>query len=169
MIDTWSTEYASEPHTRFSLLSTADRRLFYWGRIMLQRLNTLELMALLIRAEADDQPEAGKLAVAWTVVERVDARPWRYGTNLRAVMLKPAQYSCFNEERHWKRFYEPESPLFLEAFGLAIGVICGERPNPAAGATHYYNPSLAKPYWADPKYAQFVAQIGDHVFMREIV
>lgn len=126
-------------------------------------------MALLIRAEADNQPWDGQIAVAYTVVERVKSRPSRYGDTPKAVMLKPMQYSCFNEPRFWEPFYQPHSPRFEFVRAQAVGVLAGTLANPVPGATHYYNPAIVTPYWADPKFAQFIAQIGDHIFMREIV
>lgn len=139
------------------------------GQMSLQDLNTWDLMALLIRAEADNQPLAGKIGVAYTVVERYKFRPLRYGQTPRAVMLKPMQYSCFNEDRYWLPFYDPTSLRFINARELALGVVFNDLDNPAPGATHYYNPAIVTPFWADPKYSQFIAQIGDHIFMREIV
>lgn len=135
---------------------------------MLDKLSTIDLMALLIRAEADDQPEAGKVAVAYTLLTRAAMRPWRYGRDVRAVALKPLQYSCFNHPRHWQRFYTPHAPAWTAAQALSLAVLNGEVANPAPGATHYYNPALVTPYWAKPEYAKWIAEIGDHVFMQEI-
>lgn len=54
-------------------------------------------MALTLWAEARGEPEAGKIAVASVIIERVDRRKWD-GESVREVCLWPKQFSCFNPD-----------------------------------------------------------------------
>ena len=137
------------------------RSAFVSGRKLLDDCNDVELLALLIRCEADDQSLTGKIAVACVPLTRLRAMPWRYGRSLRAVMLLPYAFSCFNDPDWAARFW----PLTAESTVIAQLAMAGHLVNPAHNATHYYNPKLADPSWA--KLFEPIATIGDHVFMRE--
>lgn len=128
----------------------------------LAELDLIQLWALLIRGEADDQPLAGKVAVACVPVTRLQSRPWRYGRQLADIILKPSAFSCYNDLKWlFSRFW----PLTDEALHIAQLAHAGHLSNPAPGATHYYNPRITTPYWLPA--CDYVATIGDHVFVRE--
>ncbi len=66
------------------------------GQVQLDRLTEPQLLARCIWGEARGEPIQGKLAVAHVVLNRVKAQSY-YGKTIRDVILKPWQFSCFNE------------------------------------------------------------------------
>lgn len=125
----------------------------------LQRLTDIELLALLIAGEADDQPLMGQVAVACVPVER--QRRQRWGVNLRSVMLQPYQFSTFNGT-HWKRFTQRMGAHVMLA-ELAINNLCN---SPVNGATHYHTADIL-PVWAKSPQMIRRGQIGQHLFYTE--
>lgn len=138
-----------------------DRSAFVSGQKLLDGCNTHELLAWMIKCEAGDQPLSGKVAVACVPLERVECRPWRYGSDLRSAILKPQAFSCF-DDLDWAARFWPVDPEYLTLARLAAADLLH---TPAPGATHYYNPKINTPYWA-PLF-EHVAAIGDHIFKRE--
>lgn len=126
----------------------------------LERLTDIELLALMVAAEAGNQPLAGRVAVAMVAMERVRLQP-RYGTDLRGVLLKPYQFSTFNGD-HWRGFM-PRLDTQITVAELAVG---GLLNSPTPTATHYHTAAVS-PVWAQPQYSMFIAQIGEHRLYRE--
>lgn len=60
-------------------------------------LTPAQIMALTLWAETRGEPEAGKIAVASVIIERVNRRKWD-GESVREVCLWPKQFSCFNPD-----------------------------------------------------------------------
>lgn len=132
--------------------------------VSLAELSDVDLLALLIAGESANQPLAGQVAVACTVIERKTRRRAYYGLTLRTVMLAPAQYSTFNDPAHWRKFwgYIPQMRPMAE---LAIA---GLLHSPVRGATHYHHKDLSpQPQFAHPKHSTYLGQIADHIFYRE--
>lgn len=129
----------------------------------LQRLTDEQLLALLIAGEADNQTLAGQVAVTCTVVERLRRQRPHYGLTLREVMLKPWQYSTFNDN-HWQRFTQ-RIPVYETMARLAIANLLR---SPVSGATHYHTHDLQpRPTWTQPQYSTQLGRVGDHVFYLE--
>ncbi len=126
----------------------------------LQRLTDLELLALLIAGEADDQPLEGQVSVACVPVERL--RRHRWGTSLRAVMLQPYQFSTFNAD-HWQSF-TPRIGRYIMMAQLATERLLNTA---TPGASHYHATSSA-PAWSHSKQMVRIGVIGQHVFYREL-
>jgi len=130
-------------------------------------LSDTELMARTIWAEARGQGYAGQVAVANVILNRVNDSLKRFGKGVKGVLLKRWAFSCF----------EPADPNFsglmkdinilvmVEARLIAQMAIEGLLLDPTDGATHYFNPSIAKPSWMSK--LEYKAQIEDHVFYRE--
>ena len=85
------------------------------------------------------------------------------------MILKPFQYSCFNEN-------DPNLPQLVSVLknpnevyhrlqGIAEAVLEGGGVDPTKGATYYANLSLCNPKWAK-KFTETV-KIGRHTFFRE--
>lgn len=125
----------------------------------LERLTDIELLALMIAAEADDQPIEGKVAVACVPVERL--RRGRWGSSLRKVILQPYQFSTFNGS-HWKRFGIRIGAHVMLA-EMAINSLCN---SPVNGATHYHTADIL-PVWAKSPAMIRRGQIGQHIFYTE--
>lgn len=127
----------------------------------LQRLTDIELLALLIAGEADNQPLAGRVAVACLVVERL--RRGRWGDTLRKVILQPYQFSTFNGA-HWQRFTH-RIGAHVQLAELAIERLLN---TPTASATHYCRYDLdPMPKWAGAMYSVSLGRIADHAFFVE--
>lgn len=126
----------------------------------LERMTDIELLALMVAAEAGNQPLAGQVAVAMVAMERVRLQP-RYGAGLRGVLLKPRQFSTFDAD-HW-RWFVGHIARYAQLAELAVG---GLLSSPVSGATHYHAKAVA-PNWAQPQYSEFLAEIGEHLFYRE--
>lgn len=122
--------------------------------IELQRLDDVELLALLIAGEADDQPLAGQVAVACTVTARKARRRAHYGLTLRTIMLRPGQYSTFNSD-HWRN-RTTRIGSHIRTAELAVAELL---LSPVAGATHYHHKAMAPyPAWAEPVYSVFLGE-----------
>lgn len=131
--------------------------------IVLAELDDIELLALLIAGEADNQPLAGQVATALTVPARVERKRWWYGLTPRLVMLRPFQYSTFNGA-HWKQFVH-RIPVYKM---LAQMTLEGLTTSPTKGATHYCRFDLDPlPRWALPRYSKPYGRVADHIFFRE--
>lgn len=126
----------------------------------MERLTDIELLALMVAAEAGNQPLAGQVAVAMVAMERVRLQP-RYGAGIRGVLLKPYQFSTFNAD-HWRNFLHRVDDKMTLAL-LAVG---GLLNSPTPTATHYHTKAV-EPDWAQPQFSEFLAEIGNHRFYRE--
>ncbi|MBF0608986.1 MAG: cell wall hydrolase [Candidatus Magnetobacterium sp. LHC-1] len=126
------------------------------------------LLATTMLLEAGGEGEIGMEAVAQVIMNRINDERKRYGNTLVEVILRKKQFSCFNLdvlEKAKKVLYNVNEDLTRIAFGFIHGnITC-----PAVkAATHYYNPKLANPKWADSPGMAFVKQIGNHIFMKEL-
>lgn len=128
--------------------------------LKLEELTDTELLALLIAAEADDQPIAGQVSVACVVTERL--RRQRWGNNLRSVILAPYQFSTFNGT-HWQAF-TPRISRYIMMAQLAVDDLL-KTLTPTA--THYHATSIT-PAWASSKQMVRLGTIGQHAFYREL-
>ena len=131
-----------------------------------------DLLSRLLMGEADNQSPRGKLAVAWVVMNRARIGGWfgRGFTGSAGVILKPWQFSCFNEENN------PSLPRLVAAepstecktvAALALG---GHTADPTGGATYYYAPKSMKPPGSHPRWESekvFLIQIDDQRFYRD--
>lgn len=128
--------------------------------------------------EARNQPYVGRVAVGFTIKNRVHANQRRWGGNTYlGVVTKRKQYSCHNYFHHRmdsnrrefmammrKAEGTPEKKLWHSIQAEAHDVAYGRIPNNIGSATHYATVSI-KPYW---RYDMtVVGQIGAHVFFRE--
>ncbi len=114
----------------------------------------LALLMLCIWREARGESDEAKLGVAWTIKNRVALQSWM-GKSYVGVILKPFQFSSFNGPDHEGRvdanstkFPIPTTdPSFGPCLMAAKRAYEGTSPDPTAGATHYYDDSIAPPSW----------------------
>ena len=136
-------------------------------------LTDAQLMAVCIYGEARGESLAGKIAVAHTIMNRVRLPKW-WGKTIREVILKPRQFSCFNDgdknrlalraiAADWGRAFQ-KNRILRECYYVAEGVIEGDLRDNTDGATHYHTTGC-DPSW-DDKMA-LTDTIGDHAFYRE--
>jgi len=144
-----------------------------------QELEDIRLLALAIYGEARGEPLGGKIGVASVILNRMKKGGW-FGKTLKDVILKPYQFSCFNENdpnrikllaisQNWDMFYQKDKAL-RECYDIARKFL---DPNDVlifkdnvCGATHYKTKNC-KASWADKM--QLVAVIGNHEFYSEEV
>lgn len=127
----------------------------------------VDILARTIWGEARGEGAEGMAAVAAVIVNRARRGGW-WGNSIRAVCLKPWQFSCWNPtdpNRVKLLTVGTEDAAFRVALEIARQAVAGTLPDPTGGATHYHNATVS-PTWA--KGAQVSAQIGGHVFYRGV-
>lgn len=125
------------------------------------------LLAQLIWGEARGEPVDGKIAVAWVAVNR-SRKPGWWGTDLRQVILKPYQFSCWNKyDPNRRKLKEPlkhdSKEAWFECYRIALGVLWEVYPDPTNGCTHYVSGGI-RPNWLESQTPQII--IGSHEFFQ---
>lgn len=128
----------------------------------------LVLLAQTIVGEAEGEDYEGKLAVAYTAVNRMFDRRW--GDSIAEVVLQKWQFSCFNAGS--PRLRAMKLPLrwvgddiWQDSFRAACAAFYGFEPDPTGGADHYCTTSVAsKTAWAKDREADKI--IGAHSFYK---
>jgi spore germination cell wall hydrolase CwlJ-like protein len=137
------------------------------------QLDDARLLALLIYGEARGEPMEGRIAVASVVMNRVKIGGW-FGSDIKDVILKPYQFSCFNANdpnlpklaKIAKAFdaYLAKDKALMECYEIAKKAVKYELSDIALlGATHYKTKNC-KASWADKMVK--VAIIGNHEFYK---
>jgi len=103
----------------------------------------LEVLARIVKGECPRAtPWVGKVAVAAVVLNRVRHR--RFPNSIPGVAHQRLQFSCYNRNVR-NRLYYGTIPQF--AWDAARAALAGA--DPTGGCTHYYNPYLVAPSWAN--------------------
>jgi hypothetical protein len=127
------------------------------------------LLARTIYGEARDRrlSDKARTAVAYSIKNRLGTEG-KYGEKrdtLHKVILEDRQYSIFNPKNSNYDYvldplhkirkldensdkYKLEKNTWLNCCDIAEKVLKREVPDPTDGATHYYDDSIEKPYWA---------------------
>lgn len=145
-------------------------------RALFNELRDFQLLALVIRAEADGEPIEGKIAVGCTIRNRVNAKTY-FGKTYHDVILKPRHFSCFNDGNKRLPFCVDlarnirgavnRDRLTNEAKWLALGIISELVIDNTKGSTHYHRFDC-DPYWNDnPLEMVYKVRYGAHLFYRE--
>ncbi len=126
-------------------------------------------LALNIYHESRDQSIEGMQAVAAVTMQRANHQ----SKNVCNIVFKPKQFSWANPlttvSKHTRRqrakdYIPTDERSWERAKTIARQAINRQLKSKAQSATHYYNPSIAKPKWR--AHMVVVAKIGDHVFLR---
>lgn len=114
----------------------------------------IDLLARLIRAEAEAEPYEGKVAVAAVLLNRVGDS--RFPKTLEGVIYEP---DAFESVSNGRIYATPPTP---EDYQAARDAVNGW--DPTYGAVFFWNPATAvsKWVWSRP----IITQIGSHVFAR---
>jgi spore germination cell wall hydrolase CwlJ-like protein len=134
---------------------------------ILDYVQDVYLMALVVWREARNEPREGKIAVAYTIMNRVKYTKW-WGETCAEVIFKKWQYSSMTDpnDPQLKLLPQPYEPVgwrsWAECLGIARDVYEESIINPAPGADSYFADYIPTPKWADPK--KFVVKIGHHSF-----
>lgn len=133
-----------------------------------QVAQAIDVLARTIYGEARGESFNGKVAVAYTIINRA-ARPSWWGGDITTVCLAPKQFSCWNsDDPNFALLQEVnlDSFSFRDCLAAALLVYNRTLPDPTNGATHYYALSMSTPpTWAAKMKA--VAAIGGHKFLVE--
>jgi spore germination cell wall hydrolase CwlJ-like protein len=116
-------------------------------------------LALGVWREARGEIFEGKLAVACSIMNRVNRPSW-WGKTVLEVMTKKWQYSSMTDPKDKQLTMWPTKfdPVWMECLAIARGVRLGQYSHPAPGADTYHDISIATPpSWGDPP---LVKQIG---------
>ena len=119
--------------------------------------------------EARGESFEGQVAVAWVIRNRAEWQPpsW-WGHTVEAVCYHPEQFSCHNLDDPNRKILDALSSDNLVYVAIENGVVkpvmAGVVLDPTEGSTHYINPQLAAPKWAEGR--QPIITIGNHVFYR---
>lgn len=131
--------------------------------------NDLDVLARTIYGEARGESWQGKVAVAYTIVNRA-AHPSWWGKDVASVCLKPFQYSCWlasDPNFHLIQTVDLTSHAFRDCYAAACLVYNRTLSDPTLGSTHYYALSIpSPPAWAATLKATTV--IGGHKFYTEL-
>jgi N-acetylmuramoyl-L-alanine amidase len=133
-----------------------------------KRITEVFYLAFVLWREARAEPKDGKIALVWSILNRVTHPKW-WGTDIVSVITKPWQYSSMTDPHDPQLIKYPGSQAdtaWPECIDVAMGVYDGTYKNPVPGADSYYAVSMDKagnpPDWA--KKFRFVAQIANHKF-----
>lgn len=143
----------------------------FWGWRMIRKELTdenreIDLMARTIYGEARGEGGTGMQAVANVIMNRVNAGKW-YGRTVEDVVLKPYQFSCWNENdpnRKVIRDITTSNSVFANAKNISKQAYLGLLPDITGGATNYHAAGI-RPAWAASMTK--TAVIGNHIFYKE--
>jgi N-acetylmuramoyl-L-alanine amidase len=129
----------------------------------IRRVTDLFYLSFVLWREARGETRAGKIALVFSIMNRVNNPKW-WGQDIPSVVTKKWQYSSLTDPKDAQLVLYPlMDQSWLECMSAATAVYDKLVQNPVAGADSYYAVSMpAPPNWAKPD--QFVAQIGNHRF-----
>jgi N-acetylmuramoyl-L-alanine amidase len=113
-----------------------------------------DLLARLVRAEAESEPYAGKVAVATVVLNRVDSS--EFPNSISSVINQSGQFSPVTNGQ----INKPADSDSIKAVNEALSW----NRSLGAGSLFFYNPKTATSRWLDSRPTTLV--IGNHVFKR---
>lgn len=122
------------------------------------------VLARAIYGEAGGESKEAKIAVGWTIRNRVADRRW--DDTYHEVILAPDQFEPFTDpnEDIFRKISNPpldnarEKEAWYESYQAADGVLFGKVSDPTNGANHFYATTIPKPSWADKN--KFTIEIG---------
>lgn len=125
--------------------------------------NQVDYMARTIYGEARGEGMQGMQAVGNVIMNRVKQGGW-YGASVKDVVLKPYQFSCWNEgDPNRQKILNATDAQLATARSIAEKIIDGILGDITGGATHYHAKSI-NPYWAASMTK--TVTIGNHIFYK---
>lgn len=121
------------------------------------------MLALLVWREARGELHQAKVAVCFSVMNRVENPKW-WGKTLGEVIAKKWQYSSMAApgDPNLIQYPLPQDLSFKDALATVNAVLGGKVVNPVPRADSYWDDSIARPQWATD--ANFVCKIGAFSF-----
>jgi spore germination cell wall hydrolase CwlJ-like protein len=127
-----------------------------------KRVTDLFYLAFVLWREARNETRAGKIALVFSILDRVRNPKW-WGNDVPSVCTKKWQYSSMTDPNDKQlTLYPVFDQAWAECISAATTVYDGLVQNPVPGADSYYATYIPAPNWAKPE--MLVAQIGAHKF-----
>jgi N-acetylmuramoyl-L-alanine amidase len=114
----------------------------------------IDLLARIVRAEAQSESFEGKVAVAGVVLNRVDSP--KFPDTVKGVIYAPGQFQPVKNGQ----INKPADKESIKAVHTALA----NKGDAVNGALFFYNPAIATNRWLDSRPTTVV--IGNHVFKR---
>jgi N-acetylmuramoyl-L-alanine amidase len=112
-----------------------------------------DLLARLVRAEAESEPYAGKVAVATVVFNRVESS--QFPNTINGVIYQSGQFSPVSNGSINRPATAEDRRAVEEAIAFR---------GQGSGSLFFYNPAIATSRWLDSRQTTIV--IGNHVFKK---
>jgi N-acetylmuramoyl-L-alanine amidase len=112
----------------------------------------IDLLARLVRAEAQTEPLEGKIAVACVVLNRVESP--QFPDTIKEVIYAPGQFQPVQNGQ----INKPADEESIQAVKAALS----HQRQLVQGALFFYNPTIAASRWLDSRITTH--EIGQHVF-----
>ena len=138
------------------------------------------LLARVVFAEAGNQSQEGKLALAHALMNRIDANSKEYGVGVHEVVYKKSQWESVTESSsQWTlssnglALNGPDKDAFIASLAAVEQAFEGSAPDPTEGATFLMTvdalakvgDTVSRSYWRTGRF-EVTAWIGEHVFLR---
>ncbi|MFA5886211.1 MAG: cell wall hydrolase [Patescibacteria group bacterium] len=128
------------------------------------------ILARAIFGEGRSLPDEGKIAIAWSIRNRVEDDRW--SNNYHDVILQKNQFSAFREvDPNWKYVKDPfykinpkQLAAWEKCYKIAGSVLSGKIKDPTGGVNHYFSDYIDYPNWTTSKNAKFIMKIGNTLF-----
>lgn len=128
------------------------------------------ILARAIFGEGRSLPDEGKIAIAWTIRNRVEDKRWP--DNYYDVLLQKNQFDAFkksdkNRPYTENPFYKIDSQqlaAWKRCYEVAELVISGEIKDQTGGVNHYFSDYINYPDWTKSKGAKFIMKIDNTLF-----
>lgn len=131
----------------------------------------VDTMARTIWGEARSEGILGMQAVACVIINRFHENIWyskyKGEHSIKAVCLKPKQFSCWNDDDPNKKVCElvdKRNKQFVQALEISKDAKMGKLKDITNGANHYYADYIKTPKWV--KDMKFCVKIGRHNFYK---
>lgn len=123
------------------------------------------LFARAVYGEVGGESYEAKIAVGWTIRNRVEDNRNRWGKTYHDVILQVDQYDALWDKRTSDKVKKPpisgskrEKEAWENSYRAAIQVVSGETSDSTKGANHFYATTIPRPLWADEN--KLTIQIG---------
>jgi hypothetical protein len=128
------------------------------------------LLARAVFGEGRSLPDEGKIAIAWSIKNRVEDSRWP--NNYHDVILQKSQFSAFREiDPNWEYVINPfykiskkQLAAWKKCYEIADLVISGKIKDSTGGVNHYFSDYIDYPIWTKSKNAKFIMKIGNTLF-----
>lgn len=124
----------------------------------------MAFLALCLWREARGESHEGKIAIAYSILNRKAAPQW--GNTIMGVLFQRLQYSSltYTADPQLTTWPKDDDASWKQSLLVADSVLEGTETNPIDGADSYHDTSIKPPAWATKE--RFVRQIGRLVFYK---